>query len=115
MDVTPVWNLSYSPRYNAAVENYWAQLKSTFRPLLLKKMLAFPEPRSKDTPLKDALLESIMKTPLTSLPKYIKMGLDELERDALEVMKLKSDKDESEEEKDISSKAQRKTKSKRQP
>jgi len=55
LNIVPVWNVPYSPEYNAAVERYWAQLKSYFRPLLLKKMLKYPGPRAKDTPLLDAL------------------------------------------------------------
>ena len=35
LDIKPIWNLPYSPQYNAAVELYWAQLKAKYRPLLL--------------------------------------------------------------------------------
>jgi hypothetical protein len=35
LNIEPIWNLAYSPQYNAAVERYWAQLKAAFRPLLL--------------------------------------------------------------------------------
>lgn len=35
LNLTPVWNVAYKPEYNAGVEMYWAQLKATFRPLLL--------------------------------------------------------------------------------
>jgi hypothetical protein len=35
LNFEPVWNVAYMPEYNAAIERYWAQLKATFRPLLL--------------------------------------------------------------------------------
>ena len=87
MDIEPVWNVAYSPQYNAAIERYWGMLKATFRPLLLKKMLGFPAPRAKDTPLNDALFESITlihQDALVSIPKFIASGLGELSADAVE-------------------------------
>jgi hypothetical protein len=88
LDIEPVWNVAYSPQYNAAVERYWALLKASFRPLLLKRMLAFPGPRAKDTPLKDALREAMNVTyqaALLSIPKFVAGGLEELAVDAQEM------------------------------
>ncbi len=39
LNIEPVWNVPYSPQYNTAIERFWAQLKSAFRPLLLQKLL----------------------------------------------------------------------------
>ena len=53
LNIMPIWNLPYSPEYNAAIEMYWGQLKAKYRPILLQKMLTVP--RAKDKPM----LESI--------------------------------------------------------
>ena len=118
LNIKPVWNLPYSPQYNAAVERYWSQLKSNFRPILLRKMLAYPEPRSKDSPLQDALFEAINKTPSTSIHLFVKAGLEELERDALEILKIRQrltkDEDESvKEDQEIQQQSKTKKKSKK--
>ena len=47
-------------------------------------MLAFPGPRSKDRPLKEALREALKNTPLSSIPSYIENGLSVLAADAEE-------------------------------
>ena len=80
LDITPVWNLAYMPEYNCAVERYWAQLKAYFRPLLLKKMLLGP--RAKDTPLRDAVRQTIKEVSTTSIPAFCAAGLEALNRDA---------------------------------
>ena len=84
LNIEPVWNVAYKFQYNSAIEMYWAQLKSAFRPILLNKMLKVP--RAKDTPLRDAVHEAIKLTPTTSIPKYVKKGDDFLEQDALEIL-----------------------------
>ena len=48
-------------------------------------MLAFPAPRSKDTPLKDALHEALRMVPTTSIPKFVANGLRFLSEDADEL------------------------------
>ena len=68
------------PEYNAAIERYWGQLKATFRPLLLKKMIAGP--RAKDQPLREALNETIKTVPHTSIPAFVARGLANLREDA---------------------------------
>ena len=73
LNLEPVWNVAYSPYYNAAIKLYWAQLKAHFRPLLLQKMLAGL--RARDTPLRDAVLEWIHNVPTTSIPKFVDHGL----------------------------------------
>ena len=80
-----MWNVAYKYQYNEAIEKYWAQLKAYFRPCLLKKMLAFPAPRSKSTPLKDALQEALRVVPTTSIPKFVAKGLRYLAEDADEL------------------------------
>ena len=82
LDITPVWNVPYSPEYNAGVERYWAQLKAHFRPLLLSKMLKEPGPRAKDTPLRDAVRQTIRDVPTTSIPAFIVRALESLSTDA---------------------------------
>ena len=76
LNFEPVWNVAYMPEYNAAIERYWGQLKATFRPLLLQKMLAGP--RSKDRPLRDALYETIRTVPTASIPAFVARGLENL-------------------------------------
>ena len=39
LNIEPVWNVPYRFEFNAACERYWAQLKQSWRPLLLSKML----------------------------------------------------------------------------
>ena len=85
LNIEPVWNVAYKYQYNEAIEKYWGQLKAYFRPLLLQKMLAFPAPRSKDTPLKDALIETIIRVPTSSIPKFVARGLSNLATDADEL------------------------------
>ena len=77
-----MWNVPYSPEYNAGVERYWAQLKAHFRPLLLSKMLKEPGPRAKDTPLRDAVRQTIRDVPTTSIPAFIVRALESLSTDA---------------------------------
>jgi len=48
--------------------------------LLLQKMLAGP--RARDTPLRDAVLETIRIVPTTSIPSFVASGLAKLEEDA---------------------------------
>jgi hypothetical protein len=55
-------------------------MKAIFRPLLLQKMLKCP--RSRDTPLKDALRETINKVSQDSIPSYVARGLRFLKEDA---------------------------------
>ena len=80
LNITPVWNIAYTPEYNNAVEKYWAQLKSYFRPLLLKKMLL--NPRAKDHPLRDAVRQTIKEVSRDSIPLFIESGLAALRNDA---------------------------------
>ena len=80
LGITPVWNLAYLPEYNCGVERYWAQLKAYFRPLLLKKMLLGP--RAKDTPLRDAVRQTIKEVSTASIPAFCAAGLEALRRDA---------------------------------
>ena len=80
LNITPVWNVAYSPEYNNAVEKYWAQLKTYFRPLLLSKMLKCP--RAKDTPLRDAVRQTIRDVSVDSIPAFCQRGLETLRRDA---------------------------------
>jgi len=91
LNFEPVWNVAYSPEYNQAIERYWGQLKATFRPLLLQKMLAGP--RSKDTPLRDALYEAIRTVPATSIPAYVARGLETLRQDAEAILQTNSQKE----------------------
>ena len=85
LNMTPVWNVAYTPEYNNAVEKYWAQLKAHFRPLLLSKMLKGP--RSKDMPLRDAVRQTIRDVSTDSIPALCQRGLETLRRDA-ETIKL---------------------------
>ncbi len=73
LKIKPVWNVAYSPEFNSAIELYWAQLKAYFRPLLLQKMLAGP--RARDTPLRDAVYQTIREVPQSSIPLFIARGL----------------------------------------
>ena len=73
LNIVPVWNVAYMPEYNCGVERYWAELKAYFRPLLLSKMLK--DPRAKDTPLKDAVRQTIRDVSTNSIPSYIESGL----------------------------------------
>jgi hypothetical protein len=66
LNIVPVWNVAYTPEYNSGIERYWAQLKAYFRPLLLSKMIK--DPRAKDTPLKDALRQTIRDVSTDSIP-----------------------------------------------
>ena len=93
--ITPVWNVPYKPEYNAGVERYWAQLKAHFRPLLLSKMLAVPGPRIKDTPLKDAVKQTIRNVPPTSIPAFIARALENLRTDAAEIRYMRKMQDAS--------------------
>ena len=68
LNIVPVWNVVYKPEYNLAIENYWAQLKAHFRPLLLSKMLK--QHRAKDTPLLDALKQSIREVSTSAIPSF---------------------------------------------
>ena len=80
LNIEPVWNVPYSPEYNNAVERFWAQLKSYFRPLPLKKMLL--NPRAKDNPLKDAVRQTMREVSRDSIPAFCQSGLAALSRDA---------------------------------
>ncbi len=80
LNIEPIWNVAYSPEYNAAVERYWGQLKAYFRPLLLQKMVKGV--RARQTPLKDAVFETLTNVPRTSIPAYIDNGLSVLKADA---------------------------------
>jgi hypothetical protein len=79
------------PEYNAAIERYWGQLKATFRPLFLQKMLAGP--RSRDTPMRDALYETIQSVPTTSIPKFVDSGLNKLRQDAEAILQARGQLD----------------------
>ena len=92
LDIEPVWNLPYCPEYNAAVERYWAQLKSRYRPLLLQRMLTTP--RAKDKPMREALYQAIRETPDSSLPAFVEAGLRALYTDAKVVEKERDTTDE---------------------
>ena len=80
LDIVPVWNVVYKPEYNRAIDNYWAQLKAYFRPLLLSKMLRHP--RAKDTPLLDALKQTIRDVSTSSIPSFCQGGLRNIRNDA---------------------------------
>ena len=64
------------------VYRYWALLKQRFRRILLQKMLLCPN--SRETPLKDALLEAFKNTPEESVIKFVHMGLRQLRESANE-------------------------------
>jgi len=82
LNITPCWNIAYRFEYNEAIEKFWSQVKTIFRPLLLNKMLAFPGPRKGSTPLRDAVFQSLTATPPTSIPKFVRRGLEQLAADA---------------------------------
>ena len=52
LNIEPVFNVSYRFEFNP-IERLWAQYKTYFRKVLLRKMLEYPE--AKSSPLKDAL------------------------------------------------------------
>ena len=80
LNIEPVWNVPYRFEFNDACEKYWAMLKTTFRPLLLEKML---KPHNhKSTPLKDAVLEAIQKTSRDSILKFVQRGIRQLKEEA---------------------------------
>jgi hypothetical protein len=83
LNILPVWNLPYAPEYNSGVERYWAQLKAYFRPLLLSKMVKGP--KAKDTPLLDALKQTIKDVRTTSIPAFCASGLEKLSYDAAKI------------------------------
>jgi hypothetical protein len=83
LNIVPVWNLPYAPEYNCGIERYWAQLKAYFRPLLLSKMVKGP--KAKDTPLLDALKQTIRDVRTTSIPAFCASGLEKLSNDAAKI------------------------------
>jgi hypothetical protein len=83
LNIVPVWNLPYAPEYNCGIERYWAQLKAYFRPLLLSKMVKGP--KAKDTPLLDALKQTIRDVRTTSIPAFCASGLEKLSNDAARI------------------------------
>ena len=88
----PIWNIAFSPEYNSAIERFWGQLKATFRPRLLQKMLACP--RAKDTPLRDTVFEVIRNAPTISIPSFVARGLATLEQDALAIKAQRKEEEE---------------------
>ena len=83
LNIVPVWNLPYAPEYNCGIERYWAQLKAYFRPLLLSKMVKGP--KAKDTPLLDALKQTIRDVRTTSIKAFCASGLEKLSYDAAQI------------------------------
>ena len=81
--IVPVWNVPYHFQFNEAIEKYWALLKSKFRPLLLAKMLKTP--RSKETPLANAVKEVIVQTSTDPIPEFVRRGLGFLRERANEI------------------------------
>jgi len=81
--IVPIWNVPYRFEFNEAIEKYWALLKQKFRPLLLKKMLLTP--RSKETPLRDAVREVILKVDPSPIKEFVRRGLSFLKEAAEEV------------------------------
>ena len=83
LDIHPIWNVPYTPEYNAAIELYWAQLKARYRPLLLQKMLLTP--RARDKPMREALYQAIKENDGSSIPAFIDHGLRALYEDAEQI------------------------------
>ena len=83
LDIQPIWNVPYTPEYNAAIELYWAQLKARYRPLLLQKMLLTP--RARDKPMREALYQAIKENDGSSIPAFIDHGLRALYEDAEQI------------------------------
>ena len=52
--------------------------------MLLEKMLLVP--RSRDTPLRDCVRAAMRETPTTSIPLFVRRGLDFLEADVKEIV-----------------------------
>jgi hypothetical protein len=44
-------------------------------------------PRAKDTPMRDALYETIQSVPTTSIPKFVARGLENLRQDAEAILR----------------------------
>jgi hypothetical protein len=80
LNIVPIWNVPYRYQFNEACEKYWAQLKQKFRSLLLMKMIR--EPKKKDMPLRESVLESIAGPSRESIPKFVKKGLASLKQEA---------------------------------
>ena len=59
LNIKPLLNTQYRYEFNP-VERLWSMYKANFRAILLDKMLKNPDP--KDTPLKDAMLETFTMT-----------------------------------------------------
>ena len=58
-------------------------------------MLAVPGPRMKDTPLKDAVKQTIRNVPPTSIPAFISRALENLRTDAAEIRYMRKMQDAS--------------------
>ena len=85
LNIEPISNVVYRFEYNPC-ERLWGQYKQHFRAVLLDKMLKGPG--SRDTPLKDAMLETFNMTDVSeSIPRFIKKALGMIRRDANEIRK----------------------------
>ena len=73
LNIEPVWNVPYKYEFNEACEKFWAQLKQSWRPLLLKRMLE--EHSNKDMLLKETVEETILHASRESIPNYIDSGI----------------------------------------
>ena len=86
LNIEPVWNVPYKYQFNEACEKYWAQLKQSWRPLLLKRMLE--EHSNKDMLLAETVAETIRHASNDSIPKYIDSGIRQLNEHADEYIKM---------------------------
>ena len=86
LNIEPVWNVAYKYEFNEACEKYWAQLKSSWRPLLLKRMLE--EHSNKDMLLVETVRETIQTTSYESIPKFVDSGIRQLNEHADEYIKM---------------------------
>ena len=86
LNIEPVWNVPYKYQFNEACEKYWAQLKQSWRPLLLKRMLE--EHSNKDMLLAETVKETILHASHESIPKYIESGIRQLNEHADEYVEM---------------------------
>ena len=78
LNIIPIYNCPYAFVFNAC-ERLFSRYKFVFRRLLLYRMLQTPTNR--ETPLLDALRQTLAETPVDELiPKIIKKALGKLRR-----------------------------------
>ena len=86
LNIEVVWNVAYKYEFNEACEKYWAQLKQSWRPLLLKRMLE--EHSNKDMLLAETVRETLLEASHESIPKYIDSGIRQLNEHADEYIEM---------------------------